>query len=268
MQGQNPSLTNEQNDHRDHFVECWQDETPPVSTEKTTVETEHKSEAEKKDPECSACHTTQIKLPYTLDCGHVFCYLCLKARYEINPMCNSCGVVIDPNVYENARGNKKTDVDQAVQWLYSGRVNGWWYYDQNTNQKLEEGYQAYLKALETKGLPLPSDRPSKDSGTDGQITSAKTAASSDSDSDSDLDSDSDDGIPEISIPEEVVSISVLNRTYSINYAKMTQLPLFALGTIRKIMRSGAPDPTLMIKGVAGLQNPKPTSSLLTDTTSK
>ena len=104
------------------------------------------------DDLCPICYET-IKLNYTLPCGHKFCYLCLK--HAILSNCHSCPYCrskLPDNIVENA-----TTSDQSVtgsHWMYAGRTNGWWYYDTDTDDKLEQAYIKYQKEPEYQKITV------------------------------------------------------------------------------------------------------------------
>ena len=92
--------------------------------------------------ECCIC-LDKIKLSITLQCQHKFCYLCLKAAFDVNEKCPLCRRDISQEIIDNATLETKVDTDQ-IRWMYSGRNNGWWYYEPSISDTIEKGYQKFL----------------------------------------------------------------------------------------------------------------------------
>ena len=96
--------------------------------------------------ECPICKSN-FKFPIKLGCGHEFCYLCLKASLRLNNNCPYCRQdTVPPKINEEAKfpDDQKLEIPVII-WIYSGRNNGWWYYDLDTNLELETKYTEYLK---------------------------------------------------------------------------------------------------------------------------
>lgn len=116
---------------------------------------------------CSIC-IEQIKMKYKLDCGHSFCYLCLKfsllGRVATCPLCRS---VVPKNILENATYDEQTINTQSeisiseeqtainvisnnnyyksnVAWFYAGRNAGYWEYDKISTKLLEDAYKLWI----------------------------------------------------------------------------------------------------------------------------
>jgi hypothetical protein len=104
---------------------------------KTEIETET----------CSIC-IENIKLPYKLECGHKFCYLCLKFSLISNTMtCPLCRQEIDRDIIENATCEEiGTQQSTQKKWFYSGRTNGYWEYDNISSHLLEKAYQEWIES--------------------------------------------------------------------------------------------------------------------------
>lgn len=98
--------------------------------------------------QCCIC-MDELNLPITTDCGHHFCFLCLKGVIETSTysQCPLCRSVIttdldDFHVDEDFLIDKK---DMIIHyWMYSGRNFGWWNYDEKTNELIEEYYQDFI----------------------------------------------------------------------------------------------------------------------------
>jgi hypothetical protein len=101
------------------------------------------------DAECCICMDS-IRLPLVLPCRHQFCYLCLKAAYDRNPVCPLCRRRIPPAIVENAKVREtqipftKVANRVPVVWFYSGRTGGWWAYDPTIADEIEQHYQRSL----------------------------------------------------------------------------------------------------------------------------
>ena len=91
--------------------------------------------------ECCICFC-QMKLPYFLECKHIFCYLCIKqSLFSGNKKCPMCRNPISNDIIENA--SSKFQEPESL-WLYASRSkDGWWYYDENTSDIIEKGWQNY-----------------------------------------------------------------------------------------------------------------------------
>lgn len=106
------------------------------------------------DETCSIC-IEKMKLRYKLDCGHSFCYLCLKfSLLGRNPSCPLCRSDVPAHVLENATSNTNNDINinnisgnnnqsQKIAWFYAGRNAGYWEYDNVSSKLLEDAYQLW-----------------------------------------------------------------------------------------------------------------------------
>lgn len=91
---------------------------------------------------CSICRnepTNAVKL----DCGHTFCYLCIKSAGETTGVCALCRRELPAefnfkkmNVLGPIRVPTSKD---GFYWFYKG-YQGWWLYDADTNRELEEAH--------------------------------------------------------------------------------------------------------------------------------
>ena len=136
------------------------------------------------DNECGICRDEMI-LPYTLGCGHKFCFLCLKGAVQSSssssartlssncPQCRAPFVLKSVTLTSSSSnsgsplghspthtplnqsgetvGNSSSssaDKSQAV-WLYAGG-SGYWQYDPRTNSDMEMAYQEYVEDGEKK----------------------------------------------------------------------------------------------------------------------
>lgn len=101
--------------------------------------------------DCCIC-LDRIKLPYKLDCNHTYCFLCLKTLYikSNNDVCPLCRKPISTKIFEDSLSQKtetncSSSSEVNIKWIYSGRNSGWWYYDFQTNELIEQNYQKYMK---------------------------------------------------------------------------------------------------------------------------
>jgi hypothetical protein len=112
--------------------------------------------------DCCICMATQ-KLPYKLECGHQFCYLCLKfALMSTTLTCPLCRQEVPVEILEQPHtihkqnsvrkytkssdfeNNNETNETKYI-WLYAGRHNGHWKYDDTTNVILETEYNQWIQ---------------------------------------------------------------------------------------------------------------------------
>lgn len=122
---------------------------------------------------CCIC-LEKPKLPYQLDCKHQFCYLCLKFAMLSNTLtCPLCRSEVSPDVLEkaslentskinNTNSKTKLDIDfekitnneihdkstkniNKYHWLYSGRQEGYWKYDNMSQTLIESEYRKWLE---------------------------------------------------------------------------------------------------------------------------
>lgn len=97
---------------------------------------------------CSVCCQPYVH-PVELPCAHIFCYLCIKGVLARKPSCPFCRTtvprdfvikpkVVEPSVLEKAISKHP---DDAPQWYYEGRREGWWLYDPRTSEEIEDAYK-------------------------------------------------------------------------------------------------------------------------------
>lgn len=103
--------------------------------------------------ECPICYEN-IDLLYETPCNHKFCYLCLKTSFMCqNKKCPLCRADLPNDLCNNAI--LKEDIQRVdVYWTYSGRNNGMWQYDINSNELLEQGYQNFLTNPNLKKIKI------------------------------------------------------------------------------------------------------------------
>jgi len=100
---------------------------------------------------CSICYNQPPINAIKLDCGHIFCYLCIKSASETTGTCALCRVEI--GVEFNFQEHPIVGVAQVPYsanghyWFYEG-YKGWWLYDAETNREIEEAYQRQQQEIE------------------------------------------------------------------------------------------------------------------------
>ncbi len=188
---------------------------------------------------CSICLNDQQILPIKLDCGHIFCYICIKG-YKLSDFhsakCPLCRAPIDKKILEHLSLQDCLDTsehqDIEYQWFYHGRTAGWWKYDEETNQEIENLYQSHLVNIEQQHLPQGTQQSINDGG------------SRDSEDDSEEER------------TDIIKIGIVK--YNLNFDRMTQTN--QVGFERKILRlkNYQIDEKLPseIKGIAGLSSQK------------
>lgn len=104
--------------------------------------------------DCCIC-LEECKLPFTLSCSHTFCFLCLKRVWESGlPYCPLCRKYINREEIEKASNGTLEIKPENELWLYSGRHEGFWVYDLDSQEKLNEGYNNYLLDNENETIAL------------------------------------------------------------------------------------------------------------------
>lgn len=197
------------------------------------------------DETCSIC-IEKIKMKYKLDCGHSFCYLCLKfsllGRTLSCPLCrsnvpndilenatyntsNDINTNNNDNNYNNYNNNNNNKQSQKVAWFYAGRNAGYWEYDSITTQLLEESYQTWFQNQSSNNVDNNSNFNPNDYDEDELEEQGLIA----------------------------VAIADIN-TFYFNFKEMYQYN-HRNGAIRKIKRfSDIRDVNIPVKGIAGLRH--------------
>lgn len=88
-----------------------------------------------------------------LNCGHIFCYLCIKGVAETTGVCALCRAEIDIEFnyrsHEILGAARLPSSRDGYYWFYEG-YQGWWLYDADTTREIEQAYQrgdAYIEKL-------------------------------------------------------------------------------------------------------------------------
>ena len=103
---------------------------------------------ESSETECSICMEKYV-YPCQLECGHIFCFLCIKGFVSHSGKCALCRAAVSmdylktPNLVSMENEAIKIKARKHV-WYYEGR-NGWWEYDPRTNIELENEYKTDKK---------------------------------------------------------------------------------------------------------------------------
>lgn len=103
-------------------------------------------------PGCSICRIDPPINAVRLDCGHIFCFLCIKSASETTGTCALCRAEI--SLEFNFRQHEvigalqvPTASDDGFYWFYEG-FRGWWLYDRDTNRAIEKAYRDGSPSLE------------------------------------------------------------------------------------------------------------------------
>lgn len=103
--------------------------------------------------ECSICLQGLIN-PVKLPCGHSFCFLCVKGVANINRTCALCRkpfpqeFIDKPTVLAtDVRDDHMSLSSPRHVWYYEGR-NGWWLYDQRTNDEIDLAFRRGERRVE------------------------------------------------------------------------------------------------------------------------
>ena len=99
---------------------------------------------------CTKCNKP-VQLPVTLDCNDVYCYLCLKEWCAnggngtcFNQQCKQPITIDINNVSDDFRATLLGMVGKSV-WLYNSVSNdGWWMYNPDTSNTIENCYNNHL----------------------------------------------------------------------------------------------------------------------------
>ena len=101
---------------------------------------------------CSICHDRLVNGVPVPNCGHVFCWLCIKSACETTGVCPLCRKEIgyEFNFQEHRiLGTVKLPAASrdGFYWFYEG-YQGWWLYDSDTNHDIESAYQRGESVIE------------------------------------------------------------------------------------------------------------------------
>ena len=130
----------------------------------TSKSGQKKSAPKKIGTECPICLETLV-YPCELTCGHVFCFLCIKGFVNTqNSRCALCrteipadylnkpDLVLDASGFENSSATATASAPLQPNsrhtthvWYYQGR-NGWWQYDERTNDEIEKEFRQNPKS--------------------------------------------------------------------------------------------------------------------------
>ncbi len=182
---------------------------------------------------CPICYD-KFSLPFKLHCGHSFCYLCIKGSYLINKTCPMCRNKISEDL------NKVSSIDvfsnrdrkyPRTQWIYgNSRGDAWWYYDDATNELIENLFSIYLheKSDDKKDDTVSSNAKNPNKNSDDS-ESGSDEENKDSNSDSNSDSEEEQKVSKYSFRIGTIS-------YDLNFEEMYQYPSMSRNRKRKIKR--------------------------------
>ncbi|RWS28936.1 E3 ubiquitin-protein ligase rnf146-like protein [Leptotrombidium deliense] len=95
---------------------------------------------------CPIC-LNPFSFPVELKCKHKFCFLCLKGVSLSNQKCPLCRKKISKELLEKPKFLNEQDSsivianDGDYKWFYKGSGGGWWLYDKDTNDFIENAYR-------------------------------------------------------------------------------------------------------------------------------
>lgn len=103
-------------------------------------------------PGCSICRNDPPTNAVKLNCGHIFCFLCIKSASETTGTCALCRTEIglEFNFQEHevlGALQVPTAAEDGSYWFYEG-FRGWWLYDKDTNQAIENAWRSGAPSLE------------------------------------------------------------------------------------------------------------------------
>lgn len=92
---------------------------------------------------CSICRSEPTNA-VRLDCGHIFCYLCIKSAAETTGVCALCRrdipIKFNFKQHEILSPTRVPSAKDGFYWLYEGS-RGWWLYDADTAHELEKAHE-------------------------------------------------------------------------------------------------------------------------------
>lgn len=106
-------------------------------------------------PECAICLQSCV-YPVRLQCGHVFCFLCVKGASWHSKRCALCRQEVPEDFLDRPTLLSPEELKATATggqnlgghaWYYEGR-NGWWQYDERTSRELEEAHNRGQKSAE------------------------------------------------------------------------------------------------------------------------
>lgn len=115
------------------------------------VKQEPKAEQESPD-KCAICWTDPPTNAIRLDCGHIFCFLCIKSVAIATKRCALCRAEIEKDFDFGefdlvGKAKLPAGSEDGYFWFYEGRT-GWWLYDADTSRDIEEAYKNGKKRID------------------------------------------------------------------------------------------------------------------------
>lgn len=121
-------------------------------------------EKEDEDNICMICYESYTH-KIRLECNHNFCHSCIKGSLlKIGEKCPLCTLKIKKKFRKYILETPEevvTEIESVKDeqdgiWFYSGNNLGWWYYDNKTNDILEELYNLYHEGELSKSKNMVS----------------------------------------------------------------------------------------------------------------
>ena len=93
---------------------------------------------------CSICRYS-LNIPIKLECGHEYCFLCIKSSHTILNECPYCRKTININLNNVTIKNQDLIVFNLENlWVYSDISDlKWWLHNPVTNKEIEDLYNNY-----------------------------------------------------------------------------------------------------------------------------
>jgi len=240
---------------------------------------------ETRDGLCAVCLQVLMH-PVALECGHVFCFLCVKgvalqgmhrtahARVQMPtascPMCRAPiqpQVLNSPNLVEQNQSlapsvstntTTKEQQDHPVEdqrpistshWFYQGR-NGWWQYDQRTETEMEKAYQLFIQNIQVADVSQDGESLRNANGSESRDGTTLDSGNDDSREEEDEDDTQGGG----SNPYNTCELLIAGFLYTIDFAQMVQHRSNEPHRRRKIKRDVVNNLDGQFKGVAGIRS--------------
>lgn len=112
-----------------------------------------KKAKEENEDVCPVCLDPPLH-PVSLECNHVFCFLCAKGLTENRDnLCSLCrspisqGYLKRGNVLQRTKSELTDKGQDQLRWFYEAGQGGWWRFEKRTNEEIETARSQGLKVI-------------------------------------------------------------------------------------------------------------------------